>query len=61
MSTVVHLPVKPSMLESLTGGGDSAPDDPVAAAVRLMIYRETRTQIRETSHFLQHGGAGVVR
>ena len=57
--TVVHLPQKKDLLQTLLGD-DAGPSDPVAAAVRALLYREVRTQARETMHFLEYGAANVV-
>lgn len=57
---VVHLPESKDLL-ALLMGGDGAPDDPVAAALRAALHRELRNQVRETGAFLQDGAAAVVR
>jgi len=58
--TVVHLPEKTDLLQSLTGGGPEA-DSPVAAAVRAVLYRELRTQVRQTLEFAEQGAVNVAR
>ena len=57
---VVHLPESRDLLASLLGG-DGGPDEPVAAALRSLLARELRAQVRQTGAFLQDGAAGVVR
>ena len=56
---VVHLPESVGLLQSLMGD-ETSPRDPVAAAVRAVLYREIRAQARETLHFMEHGAANVV-
>lgn len=57
---VVHLPESVGLIRSLLGMGGSSPSDPVAAAARAAVYREMRSQVRDTMHFLEHGAADVV-
>lgn len=57
---VIHLPEREGLLESLIGK-ESGPRDPVAAAVRAALYREVRSQVRQTGTFLEEGYVNVVR
>lgn len=56
---LIHLPEKQDLIASLLSG-DGEPDDPVAMAVRAILYREVQMQTRQTLDFLQRGAANVV-
>jgi protease-4 len=56
---VLHLPEKQDLLASLFSD-DVQADDPVAAAVRAVLYREIQMQTMQTMDFLQRGAANVV-
>ncbi|MBU2503089.1 S49 family peptidase [bacterium] len=56
---IVHLPESKGLLESILGD-EAGPADPVAAAVRALIYRELRAQVRQTTDFMVNGYPNVV-